>query len=210
MSITLYGERKWYSPYVFTAFVALTEKGLPFEKKELDLDQKQTLEPEYLGKSLTGKVPAIEHDGFWLAESIAIAEYVADTFPAPRYARIFPEALNERARARQLMMWIRSDLMPLRMERSTDTMFFGRAEKPLSPEAQASADSLIRVVSAVLPDGKTQLFSQWSIADADMAFCLQRLGLNGYPLPKKLAAFVDAQWGRPSVQAFLNLPRPKL
>lgn len=207
MAITLYGERKWYSPYVFTAFVALKEKGLPFEVKELDLGKKETLAPDYLRQSLTAKVPALEHDGYWLAESLAIAEYVAETFPFPKYPRIFPEDLKERGRARQLMMWIRSDLMPLREERSTETMFYGRAEKPLSPAAQAAADALLRVVDAVLPEGKTQLFSNWSIADADVAFCLQRLGLNGDPLPKRLQAFVDAQWARPSIQAFVTHPR---
>jgi glutathione S-transferase len=105
------------------------------------------------------------------------------------------------------MMWIRSDLMPLREERSTETMFYDRAQKPLSAAAQASAESLVRVVGAVLPEGKTQLFSNWSIADADLAFCLQRLGLNGYTLPEGLQAFVDAQWARPSIQAFVTHPR---
>jgi glutathione S-transferase len=207
MAITLYGERKWYSPYFFTPFVGLKEKGIPFEVKELDLGKKETFEPGYLSQSLTGKVPAMEHDGYWLAESMAIAEYIAETFPFPKYPRIFPEDLKERGRARQLMMWIRSDLMPLREERSTETMFYGRAERPLSPAAQAAADALLRVVDAVLPEGKTQLFSNWSIADADMAFCLQRLGLNGYALPKRLQAFVDAQWARPSIQAFVTHPR---
>jgi glutathione S-transferase len=210
MAITLYGEKKWYSPYVFTAFIALKEKGLKFETKELDLSKKETFEADYLNRSITAKVPALEHDGFWLAESLAIAEYVAETFPHPDYPRIFPVDLKERGRARQLMMWIRTDLLPLRQERTTETMFFGKATAPLSDAAKTAAESLVRVVSAVLPDGKTQLFSNWSIADADMAFCLQRLGMNGYELPKKLRAFIDAQWSRASVQAFVNHPRPKL
>lgn len=210
MALTLYGEKKWYSPYVFTAYVSLAEKGLPFQLKELDLSRKETLEPGYLGSSLTGKVPALEHDGFWLAESLAIAEYLAETFPFPHHPRLFPADLKERGRARQLMMWLRSDLLPLREERSTETMFYARAQKPLSAQAQAAADTLLRVVSAVLPDGKTQLFSNWSIADAEVAFCLQRLGLNGDPLPKKLRDFVDVQWERPSIQAFVTHPRPSL
>ena len=210
MAITLHGEKKWYSPYVFTAFVALKEKGLPFEVKELDLSKKETFTPDYLGHTLTAKVPAIEHDGFWLAESLAIAEYLAETFPFPKYPRLFPADLQERGRARQLMLWIRTDLMPLRVERSTETMFYERAKAPLSKDAQAAAESLVRVMSAVHPEGRTQLFTDWSIADADRACCLHRLGLHGYELPKKLRAFVDAQWARPSVQAFVNHPRPKL
>lgn len=209
MALTLYAETKWYSPYVFTAFTALKEKGLPFEVKELDLGKKEARAADYVGRSVTGKVPSIEHDGFWLAESVAIAEYLDDAFPAPKHARLFPSDPRERARARQLMLFIRTDLAALRTERSTETMFYDRAEKPLSPEAEANAEALIRVVDAVLPEGKTQLFSEWSIADADLAFCLQRLALNGYPLPGKLRAFVDAQWARPSIQAFVTHPRPK-
>ena len=34
------------------------------------------------------------------------------------------------------MAWVRSDLMPIREERSTTTMFYERATKPLSPAAQ--------------------------------------------------------------------------
>jgi glutathione S-transferase len=208
MAITLYGEHKWHSPYVFTVFVSLKEKQLPFEVKELDLSKGETRQAGYLSQALTGKVPALDHDGFVLAESLAIAEYLAETFPFPRHPRLFPEDLKERGRARQLMMFIRTDLTALRQERSTDTMFFAKATAPLSAKGQADAEALIRVVSAVLPDGRTQLFGNWSIADADMAFCLQRLGLNGYPLPAKLRAFVDAQWARPSVQGFVQHPRP--
>lgn len=210
MAITLYGERKWYSPYVFTPFVALTEKGLPFQMKELDLAKKSGFEEGVFTQAITGKVPALEHDGFWLAESLAIAEYLDEAFPAPHHRRLFPADLQQRGRARQLMMWLRTDLLPLRQERTTETMFYARAQLPLSPAAQAAADTLVRVVSDVLPEGKTQLFSNWSIADAEVAFCLQRLGLNGDPLPKKLQEFVDVQWARPSIQAFARHPRPSL
>src|SRR5207253_4521599 len=119
-------------------------------------------------------------------ESVAIAEYLAETFPFPKYpVKLFPPDFKDRARARQLMMWIRSDLMPLREERSTHTMFYGGA-KPLTEAGKASAEELVRVANLVIPEGKTQLFAEWSIADADFAFCLQRLGLNGYELPKKV------------------------
>src|SRR3954453_22871050 len=203
MALTLYGERKWYSPWVFHAFVALKEKGLEFETKELDLDKKETFDQSYRDRSLTAKVPVLDHDGFWIGESLAISEYLAESFPFPKYAvKLFPADFKDRARARQLMLWLRSDLMPLRQERSPETMFFARADKPLSKDAQASVEQLFRVATLAIPEGKTQLFSEWCIADADLCFCLQRLGLNGHELPKKLKSYVDAQWARPSVQAF--------
>lgn len=208
MAITLYAERLWVSPYVFTAFVGLKEKGLTFEVKELDLTKKATREAAFRDRTITAKVPALDHDGFMISESVAIVEYLAESFPFPKYpVKLFPPDFKDRARARQLMMWIRSDLVALREERSTYTMFYGDA-KPLSEAGNAAVEELLRVANLVIPEAKTQLFAEWCIADADFAFCLQRLGLNNYELPKKVGAFVDAQWSRPSVQEFVNHARP--
>lgn len=200
--ITLYGEPYWYSPYVFTVFVALKEKGVEFETKVVSLDAGEHKAAAF-APSITGRVPAIEHDGFWLAESSAIAEYVDESFPG---TRLFPGGTRERARARQLMAFIRSDLMALREERSTETMFYARAQKPLSAEGQAAADKLVRVAESVITG--PQLFETWSIADADLAFMLHRLILNGHEVPAKVRAFAETQWQRPSVRAFVEHPRP--
>jgi len=204
MSVTLYGEPYWYSPPVFTAFVALREKGVAFETKLVSLDSGEQKLPAF-ASSITARVPALEHDGFWLAESSAIAEYVDEVFPGPR---LFPGAPRERARARQIMAWIRSDLLPLREERSTETMFLGHAIKPLSAAAQASADKLIAVADRLLGK-RTQLFEMWSIADADLAFTLHRLILTGHVVPANLREFAAVNWSRPSVREYVNHERPK-
>jgi glutathione S-transferase len=107
-----------------------------------------------------------------------------------------------------VMDWIRSDLMPIREERATHTMFYKRADKPLSAEGQAAARRLIDTASRLVPDGATSLFSTWCQADSDLAFMLQRLVLNGDDLPARLRKFVDAQWARPSVQKWVGHERP--
>jgi len=73
---TLFCETNWDSPFVFTAFVALTEKGLPFEVRELDLEGGEARTPEHRARSLTARIPALEHDGFGLSESLAMVEYL--------------------------------------------------------------------------------------------------------------------------------------
>jgi len=202
MSLTLYGENYWYSPYVFSAYVALTEKGVAFDTRVISLENGEHKAATFTA-SITGRVPALEHDGFWLAESSAIVEYVDETFAGPR---LLPAAVRDRARARQLMAFVRSDLMALREERSTATMFYQRATSPLSPSGQAAADKLLAVADRVVRG--TQLFDAWSIADADLAFALQRLVLNGHDVPAKLGAFAAANWARPSVRAFVEHERP--
>ncbi len=204
MALTLYTDGFFISPYAFSVFVALEEKKLPFSLAPVPLDKKAQQEPAYRAQSLTGRVPAIEHDGFWLAESAAIVDYLDDVFPA---ARVLPADPKERARARMVLGWIRSDLMPIREERPTHTMFYARAARPLSPAGEAAAARLVETAERLVPAGRTSLFTTWSLADADLAFMLQRLGLNGHPLPERLRAFVSEQWARPSIQKWIALPR---
>lgn len=205
--IILYGDHRWDSPWVFSAFVALTEKGLTFHKRAVDLDRGQQREEEFAQRSLTARVPCLEHGDFALTESLAIIEYLEEAFRAPKYPAILPRDLRDRARVRQILGWLRSDLMPLREERPTTTMFFERAKAPLSDKARASADKLVRVAEQLIPKGEGVLFGEWSSADADLAFMLHRLILNGDPLPERLQRYAAKQWNRPSVQAFVKLDR---
>jgi glutathione S-transferase len=207
--LTLYIDGFWISPYAFSAFVALKEKGLPFEVKEVPLDKKEHHRPEYRDHSLTGRVPALRHGDYWLSESSAIAEYLAETFPFPKYPRLFPENLQERGRARQIQAWIRSDLMPIREERSTSSIFYAneRAKAPLSPEGEEAAARLLRLANQLIREDRTTLFDAWCIADTDLALMIQRLNVNGYPLPAKVKAYAEAQWRRPSVHEWVDHPR---
>ena len=196
----------WISPYALSVFVALEEKGLPYTVREVALQDKAHHAPSYTAR--TGRVPSLQHGDYVLAESSAIAEYLAETFPFPKYPRLFPEDLKQRGIAREIMAWVRSDLMPIRDERSTHTMFYTRATAPLSPKAQAAAKRLVDGVSQLIRPGKTTLFEQWCLADTDLGVMLQRLNLNGDPLPKALATYAQANWERPSVQKWVKRTRP--
>jgi glutathione S-transferase len=88
-------------------------------------------------------------------------------------------------------------------------MFCGNEARPLSTAAQAAADKLVDVATRLVKDGSTTLFSTWSIADADLGFMLQRLVMNGDPVPDELRAYADAQWRRPSVKAYVDHERPR-
>jgi len=208
MALTLYIDSFSISPYAFSAYVALEEKGVPYVWKTVSLADGAHKRPEYLGPSMTGRVPAIDHDGFWLAESAAIVDYLDDAFPAPQYKRALPEDIRDRARARMVLHWIRSDLMPIREERPTHTMFYARADQPLSAAGETAVRRLYDTASRLIPDGATALFGAWCQADSDLAFMLHRLILNGHDVPKKLRAFAEAQWARPSVQKWVAHDRP--
>src|SRR5438445_4841284 len=184
-ALTLSVDSFWISPYAFSCYVALKEKKLPFEVRAISLPDKDHHQPDYQRQSMTGRVPMLEHGDFTLSESSAIVEYLDEAFPGT--PRALPSSTRERSRARQIMAWIRSDLMPIREERSTTTMFYERAKKPLSPAAQDAARRLIFYTEAVLPQGRTSLFgTAWTAADTDLTFMLQRLNLNGYEVPRRI------------------------
>ena len=110
----LYGNTQWTSPYVLSAFVALRAKGLAFEVKTIPLDAGGQLEEGFTSMSLTSRVPALVDGAFALSESSAIVEYLEDAYPPPGHDRVLPTDVRYRARARQIMAWLRSDLGPIR------------------------------------------------------------------------------------------------
>jgi len=124
-SITLWSDSLFFSPYAMSVYVALTEKGIPFSLKRVDLAQNQQFLSDYRALSLTCRVPTLQIDEFVLSESSAIAEYLEERFPAPEFDRLYPRDREKRARAREVQAWLRSDFLPLRQERPTEVLFAG-------------------------------------------------------------------------------------
>jgi len=193
------------SAFAMSAFVALKEKQLSFELVTLDLKARENYQATYRDLSLTCKIPTLVHQGFALSESSAIAEYLEDV--APGHNRLLPLDIKQRARARQLQAWLRSDLLVIRKERPADLIYFGKKDTPLSDDALAAVDRLFFVADRLLEGGAEHLFGDWSIADTDLAIMLNRLVANGDQVPSRLAAYVRRQWDRDSVRAWMDIER---
>ena len=203
----LYVDSLFTSPYAMSVFVALREKGLAFETLTLDLDARQNQAADFAQRSLTQRVPTLVDGDFALSESSAITEYLDQAYPE---TSVYPADVQQRARARQVQAWLRSDLLPIRQERSTLVVFCGQKRPPLSADAQAAATKLISAAQALLADNREYLCGQWSIADVDLAVMLNRLILNGDAVPAQLVAYAQRQWQRPSVREWVELRRPAL
>lgn len=204
-AIILWSDASYLSPYVLSVWVALAEKGLPFTVKTVNLDNGEHLSPQWQGYALTRRVPMLEIEGFELSESSAIDEYLEERFAPPEWERIYPHDLQKRARARQIQAWLRSDLGPIREERSTEVVFAGVKKPALSAGAQQAANKLFETASALLTQGNQNLFGEWCIADTDLALMLNRLVLNGDDVPPLLAEYAAFQWQRASVQRYVAL-----
>jgi glutathione S-transferase len=96
VSLVLYNAPR--CPYAARARIVLAEKGLEFEVVEIDLSDR----PDWLyEKNPKGRVPVIEEDDGWvLAESAVIMEYLEERFPEPS---LLPADPADRAAARLLI-----------------------------------------------------------------------------------------------------------
>lgn len=205
--LRLYVDSIFTSPYAMSVFVTLREKGLAFDLVPLDLEAAQHQTADFARLSVTQRVPTLVEGDFALSESSAITEYLDEAYPE---TAVYPADPRQRARARQVQAWLRSDLLPIRQERSTLVVFCGQQMPPLSPVAEAAARRLISGAQTLLAGDPAHLFGEWSIADVDLALMLNRLILNGDSVPADLVAYARRQWLRPSVQAWVNQPRPVL
>jgi glutathione S-transferase len=203
----LYVDANFASPYGLVAFVSLIEKGLEFDIETLDLAAHANQGAGFARTSITRRIPTLIHDGFALSESSAICEYLDETFPG---TRLYPTDRRDRARARQIQAWVRSDLMPIREERPTFVVFNGAKRPELSERARESADTLFSAALALLEDRGDYLFGTWSIADVDLAMMLQRLIVLGDRVPQQLIEYATHQWRRSSVEQWIHKKRPPL
>ena len=206
-SLRLYVDTQFTSPYAMSCFVALREKGIEFEMSTLELDKLENQASDYARLSLTQRVPTLVHGDFALSESSAITEYLEDVFPQ---TAVYPRHPQKRAAARQVQAWLRSDLLPIRQERSTLVVFYGQKYGPLSASAEAAKQKLVEVAQWLLTDNPEYLFGEWSIADVDLALMLNRLILNGDTVPAQLEDYAQRQWQRPTVQEWIKLQRPRI
>lgn len=100
----------WRSSASWRVRWALAIKGLPFESVIVDLAAGVQLAPEHVARNPTGYVPALEVDGRFLGESVAILEYLDETSPAPP---LYPREPWQRARVRQLCEIVNAGVQPL-------------------------------------------------------------------------------------------------
>lgn len=88
----------WFCPFVQRTWLALEEKGLPYEYREVNPYKK---EKEFLEINPLGLVPAINYCQKPLYESLVLNEFLEDEFPNSK--PLLPKDSFERARIR---LWI--------------------------------------------------------------------------------------------------------
>lgn len=206
--ITLYVDGYFVNQWDASCVVALEEKQVGYSTARALLRDGGGVTPALVGHTTLARVPALQHGEVWLTESNAIIEYLEETFPAPVYPRLLPTEPHARAKARQWMAFVRSDLYALRTERSWWMCVYPEPNpRPLSRDAERESQELVRLVDRLAASGELDP-AHWNMAHADLALTLLRLARTGYPLPDRVSAFVLAAVARPSMRVYLEHPRP--
>lgn len=190
------------STYTAKLRLALQWRGIAYEEREPEGGYRSQA---WRQKVPMGTIPAIEHEGFFLAESEAILEYLEDAFPQ---RRLLPEDPQQRARVRML-----ARMHDLHVEPRVRALFPLIRQRELRPQLpallEALKDKLQRLGELVQADPYIA-GAKPSLADCGFAVSLplaQRLlkvmghGLN---LPPSLAPWTEALARDPAAQAALT------
>jgi glutathione S-transferase len=190
-------------PYVQRAVIALTEKGVPFERIDIDLANK----PDWFLKiSPLGKTPVLSVDDTAIFESAVILEYLEETQPNP----LHPSDALKRAEHRG---WIEfgsavlndiADFYSAKDKTTFDAKVAALAEKIARLEARVAAapwfdGERFSLVDAVFGP----VFRYFDVFDGIGEFGI----LTGKP---KLAAWRNALGTRPSVSGAVSADYPAL
>lgn len=104
----------WRSTASWRVRWALAIKGVDVEVVNVDLLSGEHTRPEHLARNPMGRVPVLCIDGRHLGESVAIVEYLEELVPDPS---LFPRDPWLRARTRQLVELVNSEIQPLQIAR---------------------------------------------------------------------------------------------
>ena len=129
-SRTLYGY--WRSSAAYRVRLALAYKGLDYASKAIDLRANAQTSVGFLLLNPQGRVPYLIDGDVGLNQSLAIIEYLDETYPDPP---LLPGSPVARARVRAVAQTIASDIHPL-----NNTSVLRYLKEPLGAD-QAAIDS---------------------------------------------------------------------
>lgn len=207
--ITLYIGNKNYSSWSMRPWVLLKAFGIPFEEVKLrfDFSPGSSFYQTLATLCPTAKVPVlIEPDGFAVWDTLAIAEYIAESHPQ---RAIWPRDLRQRARARSLCAEMHAGFGSLRslcpMNIEADLQAVGQQLLATEPALGSDLKRLNELwADALVASGGPFLFAEFSAVDAYFAPMVMRTSRYGLPLVPAAAAYAQAVEQHPAVTGWVS------
>jgi glutathione S-transferase len=201
--LRLYIGNKSYSSWSLRAWLALEHTGQPFEEVVIPLSGPGVATPGIRERSPSGRVPALEHDGLIVWDSMAIGEYLAELFPR---AALWPEDRVARAIARAACAEMHSGFPSLRNQLPMNVR---RAPTVVTPNAD-TAQEIARIVELWsdcrrrFGAGGPFLFGRFSLADAMYAPVAARFRTYGVPVEGEARAYVETTHAMPAMRTWID------
>lgn len=145
----------------------LTEKGLAYESRYVELWSYQNLSPEYLKLNPFGVVPTLVHDGTPIVNSFCIMEYIEDVFP-DRPLRPADPVLCAKSR---LWCWLADEVHPS----MADATYNAQMRKRAQEMDRATVDKVLSMMP--VPERRARLarVSGEGFSAAEIAHAFARL-----------------------------------
>jgi len=160
--IKLYGLKM--SNYYSLTKALLIEKNVAFEEVKRPPSQ----EEDFLAMSPMGKMPAIESDGIFLSESLAIAQYLENIQPAPA---LLPSDAMTAAKVMELCCHIKLDV-ELVARRCLPEAFFGQTvSQETKDSARADLEKGMSAVARLFDGSPYAAGAELSLADFYTFYC---------------------------------------
>ncbi len=208
----LYIGNKNYSSWSLRAWLAMTQAGIAFSEQPLRLDwaDGSPFKSTLLALAPTGRVPLlIDDDGFAVWDSLAIVEYLAESFPAKH---LWPAERRQRARARSLCAEMHSGFTALRnrcpMNVEASLPDVGARCRSEWPDVAADLRRLDAMWSeALAQSGGPFLFGNFGAVDAFYAPVCSRIRTYALPVGAGAAAYVERVHALPEMRAWCEAAR---
>ena len=207
--LKLYIGNKNYSSWSMRPWVLLTQAGIAFEEVMVRFDSFEAdsaFKAALAGLSPTGKVPVLVDADLAIWDTLAIAEYVAEQYPAKQ---LWPSDKAARARARSICAEMHSGFTGLRsncpMNIEASLPDAGALIWRDKAAVRADVQRLVEMWSALLQQhGGPMLFGHFTVADAYFAPICTRIKTYHLPVPADVAAYVERVVALPGVQAWIT------
>lgn len=207
--LKLYIGNKNYSSWSMRPWVLLAQAGIPFEEISIrfdSFDAGSEFREKISSLNPAGKVPVLDDDGLTIWDTLAIAEYLAESFPDKQ---LWPRSVQERARARSICAEMHSGFTALRtacpMNIEADLSETGQLIWRDNPAVRAEVARLVAMWQELLAAHQGEmLFGEFSIADAFYAPVCMRLKSYALPVPGDISAYIERLCALPGVKAWMD------
>ena len=191
---------KNYSSWSLRPWMAMTMAGLGFDESMILLDT-PVMKKQIAKHSNAGRLPVLHHGKVTIWETLAILEYLAETFPGKN---LWPKAKAARAVARAISNEMHAGFSGLR---SACPMNLRRPPKPVALTEAAKADvarieAIWRECRKTYGKGGKFLFGKFCNADAMFAPVVTRFETYAIPVAKDTRAYMDTVMATKAFQSW--------